>query len=203
MKNRIEALLDKLQLSPSKFADEIGMQRSAMSHILSGRNKPSLEVMQKILNRFPEVNIDWLIQGKGTLFNEDKNTPAPPSKQTEALDKRMYDIPQAKPEKETLSDTSIEQIIEQPIISKVEPSKLEPRPQLALFDMPPVLTKEPVVKRNEVVQTKNVKPALETESENKTAAKVEENADEKVVKSIVVFYSNNTFCVFKPGESLF
>ena len=50
-------------MTASSFADEIGVQRSSMSHILSGRNKPSLEFIQKVLIRFPKVSADWLIAG--------------------------------------------------------------------------------------------------------------------------------------------
>lgn len=51
-------------MTASQFADEIGVQRSSVSHILSGRNKPSLEFIQKVINRFPKVDSTWLINGK-------------------------------------------------------------------------------------------------------------------------------------------
>lgn len=71
MIKRIEHIAHKFGLNPSKFADEIGVQRSAISHILSGRNRPSLDLIQKILTRWPEVNPGWLITGKG---NSDHST---------------------------------------------------------------------------------------------------------------------------------
>ena len=64
MTDRFKSLLDQLQLSPSEFADRIGVQRSSISHIISGRNKPSIDFLEKILNIFPEVDINWLITGK-------------------------------------------------------------------------------------------------------------------------------------------
>ena len=63
-------------LSASTFADKIGVQRSSVSHILSGRNKPSLEFIQKVLNEFPKVSAEWLINGKTNIENE--NTPITP-----------------------------------------------------------------------------------------------------------------------------
>jgi len=51
-------------LNASQFADKIGVQRSSISHIISGRNKPSLDFLQKTLDKFPRVNADWLITGK-------------------------------------------------------------------------------------------------------------------------------------------
>ncbi|HCQ29606.1 MAG TPA: transcriptional regulator, partial [Flavobacteriales bacterium] len=56
-------------LSASAFADEIGVQRSSVSHILSGRNKPSLDFVIKVLNRFPNVSSDWLLLGKTDVTN--------------------------------------------------------------------------------------------------------------------------------------
>lgn len=73
MKDRILKFLDIEKISPSKFADEIGIQRSSISHILSGRNNPSLEVIQKILMRFPYLNAEWLITGKGEMFKPERH----------------------------------------------------------------------------------------------------------------------------------
>ena len=61
--DRFKYLMKLNNLTASAFADEIGVQRSSMSHILSGRNKPSLELIQKVLTRFPKVSADWLIAG--------------------------------------------------------------------------------------------------------------------------------------------
>ena len=59
------------QISPTRFALMIGTQPSVVSHILNGRNKPSLEVAQKILNAFPTINPDWLILGVGAMYREE------------------------------------------------------------------------------------------------------------------------------------
>lgn len=50
--------------TPSSFADKIGVQRSSISHILSERNKPSLDFIQKILEHYPKIDAQWLINGK-------------------------------------------------------------------------------------------------------------------------------------------
>lgn len=63
MVDRIIELMKQKNLTPSQFADEIGIQRSGMSHLLSGRNKPSLEFVLKVLNRFPDVRPDFLLLG--------------------------------------------------------------------------------------------------------------------------------------------
>lgn len=61
--DRLQYIMKLNNLSASEFADKIDVQRSSISHIFSGRNKPSLEFMQKVLAAFPKVNADWLILG--------------------------------------------------------------------------------------------------------------------------------------------
>ena len=69
-KDRIEALIRHEGLSLSQFANEINIQGSTLSHIMSGRNNPSLDVMKRILERFPNINPDWLIFGKEPRFRQ-------------------------------------------------------------------------------------------------------------------------------------
>jgi len=66
MKTRIKKIMDESGLSASKFADKIGVPRSGLSHVLSGRNKPSLDYIVKILNAFPRLDPNWLIRGEET-----------------------------------------------------------------------------------------------------------------------------------------
>ena len=72
MVERILELIRQFGLSPSQFADEIGVQRSAMSHLVSGRNNPSLEFIMKVLKRFPQVNMEWLVSGTGTMTRDEQ-----------------------------------------------------------------------------------------------------------------------------------
>lgn len=61
LNKKIEQIIIDKGISPSYFADTIGIQRSSISHILSGRNKPSLDIIQRILKVFPDIDRDWLI----------------------------------------------------------------------------------------------------------------------------------------------
>ncbi|NVO02059.1 MAG: helix-turn-helix transcriptional regulator [Bacteroidetes bacterium] len=70
MVERILLILKTKDISASKFADKIGVQRSSISHILSGRNNPSLELVQKVLKKFPDINSEWLISGIGPMSKE-------------------------------------------------------------------------------------------------------------------------------------
>jgi len=64
---RLQKVIEYYGESASSFAEKIGVQRSSISHILSGRNKPSLEFVLKVLATFPEVELFWLLNGKGTF----------------------------------------------------------------------------------------------------------------------------------------
>jgi len=68
MKDRIQKFMKSENLSPSQLADNIGVQRSGVSHIISGRNKPGLEFVQRILKYYPNLNPDWLLINKGSMY---------------------------------------------------------------------------------------------------------------------------------------
>ncbi|OCB73892.1 transcriptional regulator [Flavobacterium piscis] len=80
---RLEIILEYYALNASSFADKIGVQRSSMSHLLSGRNKPSLDFVMKITEVFPEVDLYWILNGTGSFpknneeILETTKTPAP------------------------------------------------------------------------------------------------------------------------------
>jgi transcriptional regulator with XRE-family HTH domain len=73
MVNRIREILHRYDLSPSRLADQLEVPRSTISHILSERNKPSMEFIQKVLEKYPEIDTDWLIRGKGTMLGKEKD----------------------------------------------------------------------------------------------------------------------------------
>lgn len=71
MIERIMEIMRNKGFNSSRFAEEIGIQRAAMSHILNGRNNVSLDVCKKILEKFPEISADWLLFGKGEMMRVD------------------------------------------------------------------------------------------------------------------------------------
>lgn len=89
LNEKIKQILVDKNISPSHFADEIGIQRSSISHIIAGRNKPSLDIVQKIIKRFPDLGINWILEDEDlpesiseikpfkadnyTMFNGQKN----------------------------------------------------------------------------------------------------------------------------------
>ncbi len=79
---RLNIIMDYYNLSAALLADKIEVQRSSISHLLSGRNKPSLDFVLKILKTFPEVELYWLLNGVGTFpksINQKKETSSTPT----------------------------------------------------------------------------------------------------------------------------
>ena len=70
---RIEKILKEKGISASEFSKKINVQRSSISHIINGRNKPSLEIVTKICKVYPDVKLDWLILGE----NDESDSPTP------------------------------------------------------------------------------------------------------------------------------
>ena len=76
MINRINLLLQAKNITAKQFAEEIGIQPSGMSHILGGRNNPSLEFVAKVLRRYPELDANWLLLGRGSMYAVPQGAPA-------------------------------------------------------------------------------------------------------------------------------
>jgi transcriptional regulator with XRE-family HTH domain len=104
---RIEEIRSNHQLSAAAFASKIGVQRSAMSHILSGRNKPSLEFLMKVYEAFDEVALEWLILGS--------STPTPQKSKSDLFNPVEVDKPQTPP-------------VEYPTAEKIENQKQTSNP---------------------------------------------------------------------------
>ena len=70
MNRRLQQFLEVEQLSPARLADTLGIQRSGISHLLSGRNKPSYEFIRAIMLSYPNLNMEWLLVGKGKMYKD-------------------------------------------------------------------------------------------------------------------------------------
>ena len=70
MKERIKKIMDNENLTPARFADKLQINRAVVSHILNGRNNPSLDVVMKILSEMDYINSDWLINGTGSMYRD-------------------------------------------------------------------------------------------------------------------------------------
>ena len=117
--DRINFILKHYNITAGDFADKLGIQKSSVSHLLSGRNKPSFQFLTKLLKAFPDINLNWFISGDGDIF---KNTAPIPEYENltdfEKIEKNETkeeilpeDIPQKKMVDKTSSNTNVENII--------------------------------------------------------------------------------------------
>ena len=73
--DRLKLILERVNLTPGNFAEKIGVAPATISHILSGRNKyPSAEVMLRLHETFPAIDLNWLLTGEGTLVKDDPDS---------------------------------------------------------------------------------------------------------------------------------
>lgn len=104
---RLQKVMDFYSETASSFAEKIGVQRSSISHILSGRNKPSLDFVLKVLSVFPEVELYWLLNGKGefpSISKSDIVQPSPTRQISESVLPKEMTVAKSK-------DKSIERIV--------------------------------------------------------------------------------------------
>lgn len=87
---RLNQIMDYYDLSAASFADQIDVGRSSISHLLSGRNKPSLDFVMKIINAFPEVELYWLLNGKGSFPKN--STDGPREEKKNAGPEEVHDL---------------------------------------------------------------------------------------------------------------
>ena len=86
---RLQKVIDYYGESASSFAEKIGVQRSSISHILSGRNKPSLDFVLKILHTYPEVELYWLLNGKGNFPHQSNSATQSPETKPQTPNKNI------------------------------------------------------------------------------------------------------------------
>lgn len=113
--SRLKLMLNYYEISAAQLADKIEVQRSSISHILSGRNKPSLEFVLKILKAFPEVELYWLLNGKGTFPKVEENvantsTLSPSIKKETTAEENFSEINKSQSEPNS-NDLAIERIV--------------------------------------------------------------------------------------------
>src|SRR5271166_1478026 len=104
MKDRIIKFLAHENLSATKFADEIGVQRSSVSHILSGRNNPSYEFIFKILSRYKYLSAEWLIMGSGQMIKKSEEPSA--NAMLAPSNSHVLDLFQQSPDKSSSQEAS-------------------------------------------------------------------------------------------------
>lgn len=180
--DRISELIKFLDQSPTGFADEIGIQRSGLSHILKGRNKPSLDMVQKIVARYPEINLTWLVNGTGhissttpSVINLRQKTTAP-----------VPETPAGDPLKNTLFDTEMQDspLPQAPPIPPATPAREAEKPGKGF-------THEDFIVREQTTVHQADNP-LDNTKEPPYPGHIPALPGKKITK-ILVFYNDQTF----------
>jgi len=107
MKERLNAILKHFKINASQFADEIGVQRASVSHVLSERNKPGFDFIQRILDTYPSISADWLITGKGEMLKS-KNVEQYLFSEMEDKEEAVNNDKKAR--KQTLKSSDVDQV---------------------------------------------------------------------------------------------
>lgn len=106
---RLEKILDHYGISATAFADKVDVNRSTISHLLSGRNKPSLDFVMKVVRHYPEVGLYWLLNGKGSF---------PTAEKPEQVDQdqKREQIPKPEPDLSSLPKNDVGEEIDRIVI---------------------------------------------------------------------------------------
>lgn len=199
MLERINRIIEEKQMSTTQFADYINIQRPTMSHIISGRNNPSLDIVMKILTAFPDIDSDWLMFGGGEMYKneslKEENSNKQPEKTVsqdtkQALD--MMDLFSTEETAEELEETEIENIVQNEVTS---------------FSQEPVQDLEEVkseMREEDTPVYYNSKTGISDSPENSNINNVRKETEndhkkeKKQIRKIVFFYSDKSFCEYYP-----
>ncbi len=92
MNSRISLVLKTKNMSSAQLADELGVQRSGISHILNGRNKPSLDFILRLIKKYPDISVNWLLFGEGAMMNPYPLTGIADGSQKSSIQKSMLEL---------------------------------------------------------------------------------------------------------------
>lgn len=191
-------MLKVKDVTASKFADMIGVQPSNISHILSGRNKPSLDFVMKVSETFPDISLEWLMFGRGSMFIHDETQDANIESDSEITEKSLQvaensGIPDLFSQDYLPENSKIEEIsdkdVEQRSINDENLLK-ENNFEKGSEDLEEVGKELPDLSSEEIIENENFQKQDNSEF-HKHDHKVEQTDHEKVVPETRVF---------KPGK---
>jgi len=142
MIDRIKKIMEHYQMPPASFADTLKINRATLSHLFAGRNNPSLDIALKILEAFPEINMEWLLQGNGVMLKNEPNT-----------------VSMQKPDLFSVAEVEEVKKYEEPILEiKEEEHKEEepPKPVLESNNPIPDKTENPILNSPQVKTLKKI-----------------------------------------------
>lgn len=163
MKERIKKIMELENMTPARFADNLQIGRAVISHILNGRNNPSLDVITRILTQMPNIDSEWLLTGSGNMYKSEMNNYS-----TDIRNQSNSSIP------DLFSQLSQEN--ENSVYPTKDPENLKYR-------------KESIVESYQEEPQETVKEKI-----------IYKEAPSKKVKQIIIYYTDNTFEAFTPGQ---
>lgn len=200
MNNRIAEIIKRENLTNSQFAQLVGIQPSAVTHLLSGRNEPSLQVTKKILDTFRGINPEWFVMGIGDMY---RKAPENAENKTDTKQKQQF-----YPYQQSLfPDVPI------PSQEYAKENELTSNEQINVFDSPaenfqPTYTQQQTTQQPQITRQQNQQPeshdsqnvqARQPYTETSTPYQEKREKPEptpiapRIVKKIIVFYSDNTY----------
>lgn len=204
MKDRVKLIMSVKNLSPADFSEALQVQRSSISHILSGRNKPSLDFMLKITEAYPDLSLDWLMKGEGPMFKRQveasKDVYKPKSTEKLPLDlfeddevlqaqaEQLKKIAKKEPLEASLSTTN-EQQAELPAEAAQKRQKTSEKIAEKLAN-PPLATENTVLAEEAVQQS---------EADHRVLS-AKQLPSEKTLVAWMAIYSDNSFKMYYPQE---
>jgi transcriptional regulator with XRE-family HTH domain len=196
-KERIIRIMNEENMNAAQFSESIGIQRAAISHILAGRNNPSLDVIKKILNRFSTISPDWLLSGEGPMRRNIQNSGNSSHRAAVAgagtttdydlfsqPDSRQVSKPETRPTER--SSTPPNQGTNTVSTQKKSPYPADIRTKIHFTDKKP--------------QGEEVNDTINEPKEIIKEAVIYKERPHKTIEKLLIFYTDNTFETFIPEK---
>jgi DNA-binding XRE family transcriptional regulator len=209
MIDRIREVINYSQLSAASFADTIGISRSGLTHLLTGRNQPSLDVAKKILSKYPEISTEWLIMGMGEMMRPDAgaspevNNPVPepekPVNEQPVENSKMMRQTDLFGEYENLDDSQEDMVTDQvgetiePVENESdteEPAPEEEKPLVNALPVTSVRVQEAPARTRKTTESK-VAPAPVKRDKHQPVV-----PQERRLEKIIFFYDDHSFEIY-------
>lgn len=195
MINRINLILRAKNITARQFAEEIGIQPSGMSHILGGRNNPSLDFVTKVIRRYPEIDANWLLMGRGEMYASGH---AAPSEASAAMPAPSMSEPQAAAETPVAEVPTAEPTLFSSLAD--EPDSM-PRAEEAAY-RPTYVAVPP----SDVQRMPDTEPSVEDEMSTEPPTEPEADDDHPVasksgrrkIERMLLIYGDHTFEEYNP-----
>ncbi|HHU25432.1 MAG TPA: helix-turn-helix transcriptional regulator [Bacteroidales bacterium] len=190
MKDRIRQIMEAENLTSANFAERIQISRASVSHILNGRNNPSLEVVTRILNEMNYINPEWLINGTGSMYKEGIDPNSIPKEPD------LFTPPVTPPAEKNAPSPSSEQISRGNEVNALETSLREVAARALETVSRDVAARVSGASPREATPCGSVGSPQAFGATPLTTSAV--NKPDKEISQIIVYFTDHTFKVFKP-----